>query len=152
MRARKLDLMFKRGSPDWASAVVLVCLAPAILVLLFEFVAWTGCFWLGQELQKVADEALAVAVSSQDPGQGEQRARAQAERALAGRLRLPPDSMALTFQSQAGRLSVLLVCDASEAPLFALQRLLPMPSPSFVRLATQGRAGTTAAAVVAGRS
>jgi len=138
MRARQKNLTIGRGSPDWATVLVLVCLTPAIMLILFEAVAWTGCFWLGNELQKVADEALVVAASSPDPGKGELRARAQAERALAARVRLPARSMVLTVQSEAGRLSVLLICDASEAPLFGLQRLLPMPSPSFVRLATKG--------------
>lgn len=126
-----------RTSPRLAAAVEFACLAPAVVLTIVGSIAWGGYFWLTHEIQAVANDALAAAVAELNVDDRESRAKAEAERALAARSNVLPGAMRLSVVSQPTKLTVLLVYDASRAPMFALRRLMPMPSPLIVRSASE---------------
>lgn len=126
-----------RTSPRLAAAVEVACLIPAAALLVVGLIAWGGYFWIAREIQAVADDALAAAVAEMNVEAREGSAKAEAARALATRSALLPGSMRLSVVSHPTELTVLLVYDASRSPMFALSRLMPMPSPVIVRSASE---------------
>lgn len=125
-------------------------MAPAVSLLVLGLCAWGGYYWLGRQVQAVADEALAAAASELDSNAREGRAKAVAAKALLLHWPLSPSAMQLSVASRSDRLTVLMVYDVSRSPLFALEDVLPMPSPLIARSASEvmapGRAATAAVA------
>lgn len=109
--------------------------APAALLLLVGLGSWAGYYWLAREVQHLADDALLAAVVTPYAWERRDLALAMAQRSLA-RSGLGEAPLDLTVASRSGRITVQLIYDASDAPVFALARLMPMPSPTIVRLAS----------------
>jgi Flp pilus assembly protein TadG len=129
-----------RGSPRRAAILELAFVAPALALLLIGLVGWTGYFILARQVQKLADDALLAAAVTPYPRERQDLARAMAVMSLK-QSKLAPAPMDLMVVTRGGRITVQLVYDASEAPLFALARLMPMPSPTIVRLASRPSRG-----------
>ncbi|WP_374570077.1 TadE/TadG family type IV pilus assembly protein [Phenylobacterium sp.] len=126
-----------RTSPRIATAMEMACLAPALALLVAGLLTWGGYFWLSRQIQAAADDALAAAVAEINVDAREGKAKAEAERALAASAALGSGTMQVSVVTQPRRLTVLLIYDASRSPMFALGRLMPMPSPMIVRSASR---------------
>jgi len=124
-----------RGSPRRAAILELAFVMPAVALFLVGLVGWTGYFILAGQVQKLADDALLAAVVTPYPRERQDLARAMAAMSLK-HSSLAPAPMDLMVVTRGDRITVQLVYDASETPLFALARLMPMPSPTIVRLAS----------------
>lgn len=133
-----LGRLFARwsGSPRRAFAMELAFVAPALALTLIGLTGWIGYFVLAQQVQDLADDALLAAAVTPYPRERQDLASAMAELSLK-RSRLAPAPMDLMVISSGHRITVQLIYDASKAPLFTLARLMPMPSPTIVRLASR---------------
>lgn len=111
----------------------LMLVAPAALLWLVGAVGWSGYARLSNELQAIAE--VAAEAASHAPASGrEAAARASAVAALAN-AHLKLDSFEIVIDGADGPQTLQLAYDASRDPLFALNAVMPMPSPSIVRVA-----------------
>lgn len=111
----------------------LLLVAPAALLWLVGAVGWSGYARLSNELQAIA-EVAAEAASHAPAGGREAAARASAVAALEN-AHLTLDSFEIVIDGADGPQTLQLAYDASRDSLFALNAVMPMPSPSIVRVA-----------------
>lgn len=112
----------------------IVLVAPAVLLIVVAAISWLGYFRLSYQVQDIADRALAAARYAPEGVAPESLAIAAARDACA-RQGLDPTVLHVTLQQRSRHLSLLLAYDASRAPAFLLEAIMPMPSATIVRLA-----------------
>jgi Flp pilus assembly protein TadG len=120
-----------RASPRRALMLEAAFLTPAFALLALGGFEWGGYFWLQHRVQAAADQALAAALSTPDPGHRQHLARAAAERLLTGGV------SDLSLEVGPGGPRLRLAYDASASPIFALGNIVPLPPPVIVRLASR---------------
>ena len=110
-------------------------IAPVLLVMLFGLAAYGGYFWLSHAVQQLANDAARAAVGGLTTGERQSLAASTmaAEIPAYGALAPAQTSLAVTDTGQLVTISVSY--DASASPFFAVQGLVPMPSPTIVRVA-----------------
>ncbi|HEX5379559.1 MAG TPA: TadE/TadG family type IV pilus assembly protein [Phenylobacterium sp.] len=119
-----------RSAPRRTLLLELAFLTPAFGLLALGGFEWGGYFWLQHRVQTAADRALAAAISAPDIGLRQSLARTAAERVLA-------DGVSdVSLSVGPGGPSLRLAYDASASPIFMIGRLIPLPSPVIVRLAS----------------
>lgn len=125
------DLFAKfRSSPRRALLVEVAFLTPALALLALGGFEWGGYFWLQHRVQQAADHALLAAMTTPDPHARQGLARQTAEQILRGKV------ADLNLQIGVGRPTLRLAYDASGSPIFAVGKIVPLPPPVIVRLAS----------------
>jgi Flp pilus assembly protein TadG len=120
-----------RTSPRRPVLVEVAFLVPAFSLLALGGFEWGGYFWLQHRAQEAAEVALDAALSTSDPIHRLTLARAAAARVLGS------DTAELSLEADQGPTTVRVAYDASATPIFALGRMVALPPPVMVGLASQ---------------
>lgn len=117
--------------PRSAMLAEVAFLVPALSLLALCAFEWGGYFWLQHRAQVAADLALEAALSAPDPGSRAGLARAAAARVLGN------DLVDLSLEAEAAPPMARVAYDASASPIFAIGRVVALPPPTIVGLATR---------------
>jgi Flp pilus assembly protein TadG len=106
-------------------------LVPAFSLLALGGFEWGGYFWLQHRAQEAADLALEAALSAPNPLHRQSLARAAASRVLGN------DVVDLSLEADTSPTTVRVAYDASASPIFAVGRMVALPPPIIVGLASR---------------
>lgn len=118
-------------SPRRAVLVEVAFLVPAFSLLALGGFEWGGYFWLQHRAQTAADLALEAALSAPNPLHRAGLARAAAARVLGN------DVVDLSLEADMGPPTVRVAYDASASPIFAVGRMVALPPPIIVGMASR---------------
>jgi Flp pilus assembly protein TadG len=125
-----------RRADDGAVLVEFAIVGPILIVLLFGIVAYGGYFWLSHAVQQVANDAARAAVGGLDSAERTSLAQSSLTSSIGSYAFLQPQSAHVTVAGDSTNLRVSIAYDASSAPFWAMQGLLPMPSSTITRQAS----------------
>ena len=125
-----------RRSESGAVLVEFAIVGPILLVMLFGIVAYGGYFWLSHAVQQVANDAARAAVGGLDSAERNSLAQSSLTGTIGSYPFLEPQSAHVTVVGDSTNLRVSIAYDASHAPFWAMQGLLPMPNTMITRQAS----------------
>ena len=106
-------------------AVEFAIIGPILLLLLLGIMVYGGYFLMAHSLQQLANDAARAAVAGLSDTERQELASAS----------LDPKLVQLGYSDQSQVMTVNIAYDASSSPLWALNGVIPMPSPSILRSA-----------------
>lgn len=133
---------FKRRAPRFAAAragnaaVEFALVGPMLLLILSGIFTYGGYFLTAHTVQQITNDAARAALAGLDDEERTQLARQAAEAGLRGQSFMRGDLANLNVARSGAALSVAVTYDASDDMYWALQSLLPVPSPEISRTAT----------------
>jgi Flp pilus assembly protein TadG len=125
-----------RRSESGAVLVEFAIVGPILVVMLFGIVAYGGYFWLSHAVQQVANDAARAAVGGLDSAERTSLAQSSLTGTIGSYPFLEPASAHVTVAGDSTNLRVSIAYDASNAPFWAMQGLLPMPNSMITRQAS----------------
>jgi Flp pilus assembly protein TadG len=120
-----------RISPRRALLIEFACLVPAFSLLALGGFEWGGYFWLQHRAQQAADLALDAALAAPNPLHRAGLARAAAARVLGNEV------VDFSLEADIGPPTVRVAYDASASPIFAVGRMVALPPPIIVGMASR---------------
>jgi Flp pilus assembly protein TadG len=124
---RQSCLKCERG----ASALEFALVAPIFCILLLGITSWGGYLWMSHSLQQLVNDSARAAVGGLDATERSSLAQA----ALTGEIKafafIDPAAATMTVQEADGAVSLTLRYNATGSPFFAINGLMPMPSPNM---------------------
>ena len=126
-----------RRSPRLALAVEIALVTPALILLAVAGYAWGGYLLLNHKVQSAAEQALASVSGIGDPGERERRARSVVAHILTDGASRAPGRSELAVETRANRTTITVIYDASRSPIFAVRRILALPPPMIVGVASR---------------
>ena len=116
-------------------AVEFAIIGPILLLLLLGIMVYGGYFLMAHSVQQLANDAARAALGGLSDSERQQLAA----NCLANELHtygfLDPKLVQLGYSDQLQVMTVNIAYDASSSPLWALNGVIPMPSPSILRSA-----------------
>ncbi len=119
-----------------AVLVEFAIVGPILIVMLFGIVAYGGYFWLSHAVQQVANDAARAAVGGLDSAERTSLAQSSLTGSIGSYAFLEPEAAAVTVAGDDTNLRVSIAYDASNAPFWAMDGLLPMPDSLITRQAS----------------
>lgn len=118
------------------AAVEFALVGPMLLLILSGIFTYGGYFLTAHTVQQITNDAARAALAGLDDEERVQLARQAAEAGLRGQAFMRGDLSSLNVARSGAALSVAVTYDASDDMYWALQALLPVPSPEISRTAT----------------
>ncbi len=135
-RRRNLARTGFRKAAGGTAAVEFAILGPVLVLLLLGIVVYGGYFLMAHSVQQLANDAARAALGGLSDSERQQLAA----NCLANELHtydfLNPKLVQLAYADQSQVMTVNIAYDASGSPLWALNGVIPMPSPSIVASAS----------------
>ena len=128
------DAMYKDESGT--AAIEFAIVGPVLVLLLMGMLAYGGYFWLAHAVQQTANDSARAAVAGLNASERQSLAQATMTTDLGASDVLAAQNATLTVNNGTNSITVTVSYDASQSPFFALNHLLPMPSPTIARSAT----------------
>lgn len=125
-----------RRADSGAVLVEFAIVGPILVVMLFGIVAYGGYFWLSHAVQQVANDAARAAVGGLDSAERTSLAQSSLTGSISSYAFLQAASANVTVAGDSTNLRVSIAYDASNAPFWAMQGLLPMPNSTITRQAS----------------
>lgn len=131
-RRHVLDLVRRR---DGAAAVEFALVGPLLILLMVGMVVYGGWFWLAHGVQSLASEAARAAIGGLDAGERLALAQDHVAARAADMTGMADADLAVTVETTADAIRVVVAYDASGHPLLALSGLTPAPPMTIRRTA-----------------
>ena len=132
----ELIASFLRFRNDGTAAVEFAIVGPFLLVLVFGTVVFGVIFSTYNGVQQLAAEAARASVAGLSVTERDQIARSYVTTNIAAYGILDPTRLTVATTSTANAFQVAVTYDLSNSPIFALSKLIPMPSPIVRRSAS----------------
>ena len=117
-------------------AIEFALIGPVLLLILSGIFTYGGYFLTAHTVQQITNDAARAVLAGLDDGERAMLARQAAEAGLRDQQFMRGAFSQLNVARSGASLSVALTYDASEDMYWAIQALLPAPSPAISRTAT----------------
>ncbi|MBN9320465.1 MAG: pilus assembly protein [Caulobacterales bacterium] len=134
VRARNHRKVF--ADQSGAAAVEFAIIGPMLVVLLIGILSYGGYFWLSHSLQQLANDAARVAIGGLTQTERQQLASQAMTSELTDYPFMKAQDVTATVTGDDQVLSVAVAYDATKAPFWIFQGLVPLPSATITRSAT----------------
>lgn len=127
---------FLRHDRSGSTAVEFAIISPVLILMLLGILVYGGYFMLSHSLQQMANDAARASIAGLTDTERSTLAQTAVTNDVQSYSYLTPQLLSVNYVDQNQVLTVTLTYNASNSPFWALNGLVPMPSPTLVRSAS----------------
>jgi Flp pilus assembly protein TadG len=136
MAERRLGSRSFRQDRRGSTAIEFAVISPVLILMLLGILVYGGYFMLSHSLQQMANDAARASVAGLTDTERSTLAQTAVTNDVQTYSYLSPRLLSVNYADQNQVLTVTLTYNASGSPFWALNGLVPMPSPTLVRSAS----------------